>query len=269
MNRPRFPRKAVLLAGGALLAVLGAGGGATLASTGSSSPTQLSPQFVVRDGAGDSLAVQVQQGVASSGDFAFHVGGVGDWVGVIPLDPVSSNVTHLKGAVTAVFQATGTGSTTPSGVRMEGEVDTVHQTATVNVWVTLPGAQGETHYLLQTSPGGSVTAAQAVVGQVLSALETQSWATLYGLSAPEVTRQYTEAQYVQALSSQQHPAVANATLSGTGATQVLDGYTYFTQPVTFTSAVGGSSSTYTAVVSLVWENGQWALVGTTDPQPSS
>jgi hypothetical protein len=269
VTRLRFPRKAVLLAGGALLAVFGAGGGAALASGGSSSPTQLSPQFVVRDGSGNSLAVQVQQGVASSGAFDFLVGGVGDWVGVIPLAPISSNITHLKGTVTAAFQATGTGTTTPAGVRMEGEVDTVHQTATVNVWVTLPGGQSETHYLLQTSPGGSVAAAQAVVGQVLSALETQSWSTLYTLSAPEVTQQYTEAQYVQMLSSQQHPVVENAALSGTGSTQVLDGYTYFTQPVTFTSVVAGNPSTYTAVISLVWENGQWALIGTTGPQPSS
>lgn len=269
MTRLRFPRKAVLLAGGAVLAMIGAGGGAALASTGSPSPTQLSPQFIVRDGSGDSLAVQLQQGVASSGDFDFRVGGVGDWVGVIPLGPVSSNITHLKGTATAAFQATGTGSTTPSSVRMEGEVDPVHQTATVNVWVTLPGASSQTHYLLQTSPAGSDAAAVAVVNQVLSALQSQSWATLYDLSASEVTQQYTQAQYVQMLSSQQQPTVQDASISGTGSSQVLDGYTYFTQPVTFTSVVAGSSTTYTAVISLVWENGQWALIGTTDPQPSS
>jgi len=152
---------------------------------------------------------------------------------------------------------------------MEGQVDQDHGTATVNIWVTLPGSTSQSHYLLQTSQAGSVGAADVTARQVLSALESQSWSTLYTLSAPDVTQQYTEAEYVAALSSQQHPAIVGASLTGSGSTQVIAGYTYFTQTISFSSTISGSTSTYSAVISLAWEDGQWRFIGTTAPQPAS
>lgn len=257
---------AAILIGGALAAV----GGGIIHAHADSSPTQLNAPVVVRDASGaEALSVQLQLGVRNTGAFDFSVGGVGDWVGVIPVAPVSSQISRLKGTATAAFEATGATTTTPASVTMEGEIDQSHNSATVNVWVTLPSQTSQTHYLLQT--GNPATGqAPGVAQQALAALQADDWAAIYGLADSNVTSQYSAAQFSQAMGSQQQPAMADAAFAGPGAATVLSGVTYFDQPITF-SAVGsgGTSTTYTATLILVWQQGQWRFSGTSEPQASS
>ncbi len=119
--------------------VLLTAGGGSIWALADTTPTHLDPPTVVRNSSStESLAIQLQLGVRNTGAFDFQVAGVGNWMGVVPLGPVSSKVSHIKGTAKAVFQATETDTTSPAIVRMEGVIDPSHHFASVNVWVSSP-----------------------------------------------------------------------------------------------------------------------------------
>jgi hypothetical protein len=243
-------------------------GGAAFASA-DTTPTKLDPAYVARDSSGaEALSVQLQLDVRNTGSFDFSVSGVGDWVGVIPIGPVSSHISHVKGEVAAKFQAAGTSTVSRATVRMEGEFDQSHNRATVNLWVTKPGSASTTHYLIHSGES-STGDAPSIARSALTALVSQNWPAVYQVAASAITTRYTEAQFVQGMSSQSQPAMSDATFVGEGAISVMSGISYFTQPITFTSTAANGPVGYTADLSLISEQGTWKFAGTTAPQPAS
>jgi hypothetical protein len=250
--------------------LLGAVAGGMVYASADSPPSQLAAPYVVRNASGtEALSVQLQQGVRNTGSFDFSVAGVGDWTGVVTVAPVSARISHLKGTITGLFEATGTTTAAAAAVRMEGEIDQSHNSATINVWVSQPGHPGQAHYLLQTGSPPNASQAPGVAQQALTALQEQQWPAVYQMAASSVTDRYTQDQFVQAMSGQQEPSMSSASFAGNGSITVVSGISYYTQPITFTTGVGGSATTYTASVVLVWEMGQWRFAGTSEPQPSS
>lgn len=252
------------------VSLLGAVAGGLAYASADSVPSQLTAPYVVRDSSGaEALSVQLQQDVRNTGSFDFSVTGVGDWTGVITVAPVSTQISHLKGTVGGLFEATGSDTAMPATVRMEGEIDQSHNSATVNVWVTQPGSTGQAHYILQTGSPPDASQAAHVAQQALTALQGQQWPAIYQIAASSVTGRYTQDQFVQAMSGQQQPGMSSASFAGNGSISVVSGVSYYTQPITFTTGAGNSTTTYTASIVLVWENRQWRFAGTSEPQPSS
>jgi len=250
--------------------LLGAAAGGTVYASADSPPSQLAAPYVIRDASGtEALSVQLQQGVRNTGSFDFSVAGVGDWTGVITVAPVSARISHLKGISTGLFEATGATTPVPATVRMEGEIDQSHNSAAVNIWVSQPGHPGQAHYLLQTGSPPNASQALRAAQQALTALQHQDWPAIWQMAASSVTDRYTQDQFVQVMSGQQQPSMSSASFSGHRPIAVVSGISYYTQPITFTTGVGGSATTYTASLVLVWEKGQWRFAGTSQPQPSS
>ncbi|HUC15903.1 MAG TPA: hypothetical protein VMS00_15745, partial [Acidimicrobiales bacterium] len=170
----------------------------------------------------------------------------------------------LNNTVGASFYAPGAQSPTSSSIQMAGTMDPVHDTASVNVFVTLPGHSSATHYQLTTITP-STSGAQALANSALSDLTSDNWAAIYSIASSAVTSRYTESQFAAAMSAQSLPAITKASFSGSGTTLSQGGDTLWIEPVTFIA--GGT--TYTANLDLDWESGQWRFAGTTTPQPSS
>lgn len=261
--------KRTTVVGVTALAVAAVAVGGTAFALADTTPTQLNPAYVARDSSGaEALSVQLQLDVRNTGSFDFSVPGVGDWVGVIPIGPVSSQISHVKGEVAAKFQGTGASTVAPATVRMEGEFDQSHNRATVNLWVTEPGSSSTTHYLIHSGES-STGDAPSIAQSALAALAAQNWSGVYQLAASAITSRYTEAQFVEMMSTQSQPAMSDATFSGDGAISVTSGLSYFTQPITFTSTGANGPVGYTADLSLISEQGTWKFAGSTTPQPAS
>jgi len=266
-------RMTVILLAVVATAGIGAVSAAATVGNGTSGPAPIEPPYVVRDATGDlTLSVQLQPGVRNTGSFDFSVNGVGDWAGTIPIKAAGPHVTRLTGSATGVsFQAAGASTTVPAEVRMHGEVTPKDESATVDLWVTRPGSARESHYLLKTARPDLGEAREAA-RRAAVALEAEDWHAIYRMAASTITQQYTEAQFMRAMSSQQQPGMRKVALYGRGTVNVSSGITYFVQPIRFgTAGSEDMADTYTANLMLVWEQtsrwerGTWHFAGTTQP----
>lgn len=242
-------------------------GGYAAAQTGSGGPVKLQPPYVARDSSGDPvLTVRLQMGVLNTGRFFFTVGKIGVWGGVIGVQPTGhSPVVHLRGEVDAHFTPNGSDHPVPARVRMEGTINTAHNSATINVWTTRPGISGQSHYLINTNPAPKPKKAAAAAETAAALLQAQNWAKLYGMAADAITSSYTKAQFVKLLEGQPATKVHDIAPSGAGASSESAGSTYFTQEFTFSTVAHGKTSRHTAEIIMIWENKAWRFAGTTAP----
>lgn len=243
-------------------------GGYAAAQTGSGGPTPLQPAYVARDRTGDPvLTVRLQQGVGGTGQFYFNVAKVGVWTGVIDVKPAGgSPVVHLRGDVNAMFTANGSNRPGQAKVRMEGTINTAHHSATINIWATRPGTDGQTHYQINTNPPPNQHKAAGAALKAATALQARKWASLYKMAASAITSMYTKAQFVELMSGQHQPQVHSIKPSGEGTFRFNEGVTSFTQEFTFTTIQGAKTTHYTADIIMVWENKAWRFYGTTAPE---
>lgn len=258
-------RRSLLLAALALSGALAVAGVAAADTTAPTGDVAAFPTVFVDASGTETLAIQLQPGHADTGQFNFFVAGRGDYTGVIPVD-TTGNHDHVQGEVTAQFLPDAdSGATASSDVKMEGIVAPATLDANVNVWVD------GTHYHLQTNKGNAGDA-QKVAAQAIAALKAEDWGTLYGLLASAMRADYTQADFVQTMTSQsaQGPTPVSIATSGPGQVSTSSyGYTYYQQPLTVQGrAADGSTKTLTTTLYLLREQGSWHFWLTDDPSAS-
>lgn len=246
-------------------------GGYAAAQTGPPGPTQIQPPYVARDQSGDPvLTVQLQQGISGTGQFYFTVAAAGQWSGVITVQRAGhSPIMHLRGGTDALFTPNNSDYPVAATVRMDGTIDTAHNSATINVWATQPGKQGETHYLINTNPPPQSRKAVQAALTAARALQAQDWDGLYRMSASMITSQYTKAQFMTVMTAQHEPRMRDITPAAAGTLSDESGQAYYTQTFKFFTVENGKTAHYTAEIILIWEHKAWRFAGTTAPAPAS
>jgi hypothetical protein len=260
-------RKAVisLLTG---LLVVGTGAAITLLApnalrlfaTESSAPSddQLGMPFVFRD-AGGRMVLSIRLGPADAGNFDFSVANVGHYRGRANVQQSGPTVFELSGDLAGQFSSTGELPWTGAQVSIRGEVDTRQGQASVNLW------SGDAQYHLVTA-NGTQAAADQTVRQVLTALQTRDWATLYNLENGDLRTTTTLDQFVQSLSGQSAGTLLSMDETGSPTQSMAMGYRYYAQPVTVQwKKPDGSIVTFVSRVHLVLEQNSWRFLGTDPP----
>jgi hypothetical protein len=261
------PRLLAIITVATAVAAAAVVGGYAAAQTSPPGPTQIQPPYVARNQSGDPvLTVQLQQGISGTGQFYFTVTAVGQWSGVITVQPTGhSPVVRLRGEADSLFTPNNSDYPVAATVRMDGTIDTAHNSATINVWATRPGKPGETHYLINTNPPPqsrkAVKAARAAAG----ALQAQDWDALYKTAASMITSQYTKAQFMEVMTAQHGPRIRDITPAAAGTISDDSGQTYYTQTFKFFTVENGKTAYYTTEIILIWEHKTWRFAGTTAP----
>lgn len=209
-----------------------------------------------------SLALQVTFGRPDTGRFEFYVPQVGYYRGIIPLQQSGKQIIHPQGIVTAQFYPLDDSSTVqPTTVRMTGEINTSHNSASIDIWVN------NNHYNLKT-PEGDIVAGTVSAKQVLSFTASQNWSALYGLLTNEIQSSVTPTQFTQLMANNSSSVVTEAVLTGSGQIKIAAGNTYFVQPVSLTvKQTNNTTVTYTSTEYFVLEQGTWRLLTTDTPTP--
>jgi hypothetical protein len=206
------------------------------------------------------LAVQLDSGgLELPGSFDFQVVGRGIYSGRITPRPTGPQIVHLQGdASTVNFTPADGGAALPASVRMEGEINTAHHTASINVWT-----DGVHYHLGAVAP--NVADAQNVAQQVLTATIAQNWHTVYLLLAPEITANLTEADFTGRRAGGSAPRVLSGNLVGQGQVTVdASGVAHFGQPVSLLVQMpGGDTRSTTSTLYLTLEDGVWHFLTTT------
>jgi hypothetical protein len=265
------PRLLAIITAVTAVAAAAVVGGYAAAQTTPSSPTQIQPPYVARNQSGDPvLTVQLQREISGTGQFYFTVAAVGQWSGVIPVQPSEHGpIVHLRGEADALFTPNNSDYPVAATIRMDGTVDTAHNSATINVWATRPGKRGETHYLINANPPrqsrGAVEAARAAA----ETLQAQDWDDLYKRAASMITSQYTKAQFMAVMNTQHEPRIRDITPAAAGTISDDSGQTYYTQTFKFFTVENGKTAHYTIEIILLWEHKRWRFAGTTAPVSAS
>lgn len=209
-----------------------------------------------------SLALQLTLGRPDTGEFEFFVSNVGYYRGVIPLIQSGGQIIHPQGTVTAKFYPLDdSATTTPATIRMTGEVNTAHSSASIDVWAD------NTHYHLTTDEGDAAAGKQAAK-EVLSFMTSRNWSSLYGILSSEVQSSVTQEQFTQLMSSSNSPTIISAELNGLGKIKILTGNTYFAQDIILTvRQTNGSTAIFHSTEYFVLEKGKWRLLTTNTPTP--
>lgn len=259
----QMPARAVIVAVGLASAIIMACAVAlssARATAGAPSPAALVLPAVFHSDDGETaLAVQLDSGgLETPGSFDFQVARVGVYSGVISPRPSGPQIVHLQGDATSVQFTPGNGDASqPATVRMEGEINTAHHTASINVWAN------STHYHLETT-APNAGAAQTVAQRILSATVVQDWPTVYGLLAPELQANLTQPAFIAQRASAGVPKVLSGTLTGSGQVSVdATGITHFAQPMSLVVQMpDGSTRQATSTMYLTFENGSWLFLTT-------
>jgi hypothetical protein len=206
------------------------------------------------------LVVQVQPGRADLGAFDFIVSGVGDYRGQASVRSSGPNVLHLVGSGPARLITTR--AVRSVTLRIDGELDTAHDTASVEVWVT------GMHYHLGTE-NGQVADARRAAQRALTAWSAHNWPALYLMMEPRVQQTYTESQFAQLMNAAGQPQVIALRLNGTGVQEKANGYIFFKQPIAVQARKpDGTMIAFASNIYLVLENHTWYVMST-DAPPSS
>jgi len=227
----------------------------TLAEQSSVTPVIPKP-LVFRDSTtGDVLTIQLAQGLATTGQFTFYVPQKGYYGGTMPLLQSGQQIVHPQGQITGKFMKLSGGIPGSTTIKMEGEMNTNHNTATINIWID------GTKYQLQTATIDT-TQATAVAKQSVSYTTSHNWPGLYSLFTPEVQATTSQTQFSDLMSSSS-ATIVSADLNGAGQSTNVGGYSYFTQPITVTiQKSDGTTTTYHSTEYFVYEQGAWKLLTT-------
>jgi hypothetical protein len=164
----------------------------------------------------------------------------------------------LKSTITAQFHPLDNGLPVAIHLWIEGEINTIQSTATINIRIN------KTKYRLRTAQI-STNAAVSVVKQSLNYTVTQNWPALYNLLSTDIKATTSPAQFTQLMSSS--PRIIAADLNGQGQMKTNSGYNYFMQPVTLTvRQPNGSTAIYHDNEFFVLENGSWRFLSTDSPK---
>lgn len=218
------------------------------------------PPTIFRDGTSDiSFSIQLTPDRPDTGKFDFYVPSTGFYEGTIALLQSGKQIVHPQGTTTAQFYPLVGGVQPSIVVRMEGEIDIVRNNASVNIWV------GNLKYHIKTAQPDA-TAGAVTAKQVLTSTVSQNWQTLYGLLSAQVQSTITPAQLEQLMETS--PNIIAADLNGTGQISTVNGFAYFSQPVTLTvQNSDGTTSVFHSIEFFVLEQGVWHLLSTNTPTP--
>jgi hypothetical protein len=210
----------------------------------------------------DSFSVQLQRGRPDTGEFDYLVAGEGDYLGTATLSNHGPwGVVLVSGSMSALFEASTGGSSGHASMRLDGQVLDEGSALVLDIW--LDGVH--THF----ATGNAETAQGAVTAhQAVSALGEQHWATFYGILAPEVQSSFGSEQAFATAVRSQDGQIVSASLTGSPTTSSADGYTYLSQGVSFSVRTATGRANYTTTIYLVYEDGQWLVLGTDPPSPA-
>jgi len=209
---------------------------------------------------GTMLSLEVLPGSSNPGKFEFFVPNVGNYRGTIPLLQNGKQIIHPQGQISGQFFPPQGGSPVATTIKMEGEIDISHNTATINVWID--GSK----YHLQTATVDTAQAT-AVANQVVSYSNNHDWASLYSLFSSEFKADATQTQFTQFMSDSNSPTITDVKLNGNGSAKVFSGITYFRQPLTLTERqTDGTFTTLYSNMYFVLEDGSWKLLTTDTPK---
>lgn len=206
------------------------------------------------------LSIQLAPGLPTTGQFSFYAPDKGYYNGVIPLLQSGKQIAHPKGQITGQFSPQQGGPPVSATVKMEGEINTIHNTATLNIWVD------KAFYHLQTATV-DIGQASAVAKQSVSYTAAHNWSGLYNLFSSDIQATNSLAQFTQSMSDNSTPTIISADLNGTGQIITIGGYTYFAQPITITvKQQDGTTAAYHSTEYFVLEKGTWRLLTTDTPK---
>jgi hypothetical protein len=172
----------------------------------------------------------------------------------------TSKVIHLQGNITTQFYPLDNSFPDTAQIRMEGKINTKHNTAIIHIWI------GGTHYRLKTKKG-DLKAAEQTARQALQYTNSQDWTGFYDLLAPSIQETTTPEEFTQTMSDNTGlPTILSSDFDGQGEIIVADGYSYFSQPVKLTiRQTDGSMSTAHETDFFILENGSWRFLSNTTP----
>ncbi|MGH7722115.1 MAG: hypothetical protein ACRENL_04675 [Candidatus Dormibacteria bacterium] len=199
------------------------------------------------------------------GDYAITIYGVGNVSGTVPLLRTGPTTGIVDAdSVAAKFSPPGGSSPQPTKITMDGAVDLTHSAA--GFVFTLLGQQ---YSLVDYVPSSSLAPVQAA--QMAALVVRSQWSLLYGMLSAEERQQVSQAAFTASMTSQSAggPAISQITLNGSGTRDNHNGVVYWHQPLTVTATPsGGTSHSYSSVLDLVAQGGQWRLVDITNPVAS-
>jgi hypothetical protein len=229
-------------------------------------PAQLSAGFLDVSH-GSYLRVQLDSTADNYGAFTVSIPGVGLVWPAAPAvaTPVSPQVVklrydgngsedaeaHLDGEFGVGFQPGG--PTQQITLRLVGQVDPTHRTASVEVWVN------GTHYHIGATSAPSNAA--AVVVAYLGAIRTSDWPALYGITDSSLRNGMTQTDFAAAMAgSEGTTGISDAKTTGpTTYTTNEAGISYARTPIRLTYGTGTAATTQDGTLVLIQDAGSWKV----------
>ncbi len=205
------------------------------------------------------LSIQLAQGLPMTGQFTFFVPQKGYYSGTIPLNFSGQQIVHPQGQISGKFSPPQGGVPVASSLKMEGEINTKQNMASINIWVD------GTKYQLQTATFDT-TQATIVAKQTVTYTAAHNWTGVYSLFSPDIQTTTSQAQFTQLMNDTSSGTIVSASLNGTGEVKNVGGYSYFAQPITvMMKKPDGTTSTYHSNEYFVFEQESWRLLTTDTP----
>jgi len=145
------------------------------------------------------------------------------------------------------------GPTQPISLRLIGEVNPVHHTASIEVWL-----DGRHYHIGATA---APTTADPVVAAYLTAVRTGDWAALYGIADSSLRRGMTQSDFAAVMAgSDGATRISDAKAVGPTAYKVNEaGISYGRTPIRLTYGTGTSTTTEDGTLVLILEAGIWKV----------
>jgi hypothetical protein len=220
------------------------------------------PSVFLNSSTGLSLSIQLTPGRPDTGKFALFIPGEGYYQGVIPLQNSGEPIVNPNGEVSAKFYPSNNGTPTSATIRMNGEINKVHMTLSLNIWIN-----GVRYKFLEVTKPSDIKANE-LVEKVLDATETHDWPELYSYFSSSVKNTTSQAAFEALMNVENIPTITNIEKNGVGTVKNVSGVAYYIQPVTLTvTENGGTPSTRSTYIYLVFEQGAWKFLSTETPTP--
>ena len=165
--------------------------------------------------------------------------------GTANLDPAAT----LDPVFGAGFRSSGQNQ--PAAVRIDGHVDPVHHTASIELWVN-----GVHHHLGQD---GSRSPADPTFARITTDYTGGNWADVYEVTVPTMRADVSAADFAQHMAAGVPGTITGATTGPVTYTSVDTGLTWASTPLTVTVTKDGTTTTLHATVKLVYATGSWML----------
>lgn len=216
------------------------------------------PPTIFRDASGTVLSIQLSSTQPDYGQFSFYVPQIGYYNGIIPLQQSGQRIIHPQGSTPATFYPVTGNTTASTTVRMEGEINIEHNTASINIWIN------GTHYHVEVAQVDT-NAVAATIKQVFNDFTSQNWQSLYNSLSLETQSTIAQAQFIQLLNTNL-PKVLTIDFNGAGQVTSAAGYSYYAQPVALTmQKPDGTTTSNQSIFYFILEQGAWKLLTTDTP----